>query len=55
MGVERVLLPAKDGGAHVLTSDVPVGVTVLGYGKFASYAYPAGLDLRVLAPPPGIE
>lgn len=55
MGVERVLLAATEGGAHVITSDVPVGVTVIGYGKYTSYAYPAGLDLRVLAPAPPIE
>ena len=42
MAVERVLLSRTTDGTHVLTSDVPVGVAVIGYGLYTSYAYPAG-------------
>jgi hypothetical protein len=52
LGVYRVSLEAKNGGAHTLTSKKPVGLQVMGYGKYTSYAYPGGLDLRLIAPPP---
>ncbi len=52
LGVYRVKLGAGQGGAHVLTSKKPVGVQVLGYGDNTSYQYPAGLNLKLLAPPP---
>ena len=55
MAVERVLLTKTPDEVHLLTSDVPVGVTVLGYGHSTSYAYAAGLDLRKLAAAPPIE
>jgi len=32
-------------GSHTLTSTTRVGVTVVGYGSYVSYAYVAGLDL----------
>ena len=50
--VMRVKLDAGRGGAHVLTSTLPVGLQVMGYGKFTSYQYPGGLDLKRIAPPP---
>ena len=38
---------------HAISSPVPFGIVVYGYGKQTSYMYPGGLDLRVLnAPPP---
>jgi hypothetical protein len=51
-GVIRAKLGAGQSGAHVLTSDQPVGIQVVGYGSATSYQYPGGLDLRVIAPPP---
>ena len=51
-GVARVALGAGNGGAHVLESDQPVGVQVLGYGAYTSYQYPGGLNLGKIAPPP---
>ncbi len=48
---QRIRLGPGQGGAHVLTSDQPVGVQVVGYGRFTSYHYPAGLDLQKIAPP----
>lgn len=51
-GVARIRLSATAGGAHVLTSDVPVGLQVLGYGDSTSYQYPGGLNLTSIAPPP---
>jgi hypothetical protein len=30
----------------------PVGLQVLGYGKYTSYQYPGGLNLGKIAPPP---
>jgi hypothetical protein len=52
LGVYRVKLGAGKGGAHVLTSKKPVGVQVIGYGDNTSYQYPAGLNLKLIAPPP---
>jgi hypothetical protein len=54
-GVLRISLNGINigsGGAHVLESSAPVGVQVLGYGRFTSYQYPAGLNLKQIAPPP---
>jgi hypothetical protein len=54
--VYRVKLGAgQPGGAHVLTSSLPVGIQVVGYGAFTSYMYPGGLNLDLIAPPPRIE
>ncbi|MBI2392476.1 MAG: IgGFc-binding protein [Deltaproteobacteria bacterium] len=39
-------------GAHVLESDKPFGIQVLGYGAYTSYHYPGGLNLSAIAPPP---
>jgi hypothetical protein len=50
--VARVKLGAGNNGAHVLTSVKPVGIQVIGYGKYTSYQYPGGLNLGVIAPPP---
>lgn len=52
LGVRRVKLGAGEGGAHVLTAKKPVGVQVVGYGENTSYEYPAGLNLKLIAPPP---
>jgi hypothetical protein len=54
-GVARVRLGAGDFGAHSISSDVPIGVQVVGYGAFTSYQYPAGLALVQIAPPPIIQ
>lgn len=51
-GVARVKLGAGQQGAHVITSDKPVGVQVMGYGDYTSYQYPGGLNLIAIAPPP---
>ncbi len=51
-GVTRVALGLGANGAHVLISDLPVGLQVVGYGDFTSYQYPGGLNLRRIAPPP---
>jgi IgGFc binding protein len=51
-GVSRVKLGPGAGGAHVLVSDKPVGIQVLGYGAYTSYQYPGGLNLKLIAPPP---
>ena len=50
--VYRTPLGAGNNGAHVLTSTVPVGIQVLGYGLYTSYQYPGGLNLQLIAPPP---
>src|SRR5204863_8832820 len=52
LGIYRVKLGAGKGGAHVLTAKKPVGVQVIGYGDNTSYQYPAGLNLKLIAPPP---
>ncbi len=54
-GVVRVPLDGVNPsgkGAHVMTSSVPVGLQVLGYGEYTSYQYPGGLNLNKIAPPP---
>lgn len=51
-GVVRVKLGPGNAGAHVLTATMPVGIQVLGYGRYTSYNYPGGLDLKLIAPPP---
>lgn len=44
---------ALDGrGSHRLASSNAASVQVVGYGDFTSYAYPAGLNLGAIAPPP---
>ncbi len=37
---------------HDISSPVPFGIVVYGYGKQTSYMYPGGLDLRALNPAP---
>ena len=54
-GVQRITLGQGGSGAHVLESSVPVGLQVLGYGLFTSYQYPAGLNLKEIAPPPPMQ
>jgi hypothetical protein len=52
-GVNRIrLTDMTNHGAHVIESTAPFGLQVLGYGKSTSYQYPAGLDLKLIAPPP---
>ena len=51
-GVAHLNLVAGNGGAHVLESNVPVGIQVVGYGAYTSYMYPGGLNLGLIAPPP---
>jgi hypothetical protein len=51
-GVIRQKLGPGTAGAHVMTSDQPVGIQVMGYGAYTSYQYPGGLDLQMIAPPP---
>jgi hypothetical protein len=51
-GVTRLPLGVGSAGAHVLVSDKPVGLQVLGYGSYTSYQYPGGLNLGHIAPPP---
>ena len=53
-GVVRHLLGKGQGGAHVLTSTKPVGLQVSGYGKYTSYQYPGGMNLKSIAPPPPV-
>ncbi len=42
-----------DPGAHVVSSDEPIGITVVGYDRFVSYAYAGGSAVAVIhdAPP----
>jgi hypothetical protein len=35
-----------------MTSTMPVGAQVMGYGAYTSYQYPGGLNLTLIAPPP---
>jgi len=52
-GVTRIPLSRNaNSGAHVLTAGTAFGLQVLGYGKYTSYQYPGGADLKPIAPPP---
>ncbi len=51
-GIVRVKLGEGVQGAHLLASDVPVGIQVMGFGTFTSYQYPGGSGLEHIAPPP---
>jgi hypothetical protein len=48
--VVRARLP-EGGGVHHIHADAPFGLTVYGYGRFTSYMYPGGLDLKRIALP----
>ena len=37
---------------HNIESSQPFGIVVYGYGRYTSYMYPGGLDLKRIAPPP---
>lgn len=50
--VHRVKLGPGKKGTHTLLASQPVGLQVMGYGKYTSYKYPGGLDLARIAPPP---
>jgi hypothetical protein len=50
--VHSVKLGAGIKGTHTLVASQPVGLQVMGYGKYTSYQYPGGLDLARIAPPP---
>jgi hypothetical protein len=50
--VFRAQLGPGNAGAHLLTSDQPVGIQVMGYGFYTSYQYPGGSNLGLIAPPP---
>jgi len=40
----------QNSGVHRVDADQPVGVIVSGFDSYVSYAYPAGTDLRIIAP-----
>lgn len=46
-GRELAIVPIT-GGSHRATSSTPFGLIAYGLGSYTSYAYPAGLDLRVI-------
>ena len=51
--VIRTRLPAAGSGVYRLHADAPVGLQVYGYGRYTSYMFPGGLDLKritVVAP-----
>lgn len=47
-GARELAIVRVGGGAHRLIASSPVGVIAYGLGSYTSYAYPAGLDLRVI-------
>ena len=48
----RYVQRAVDVGAHTISADVPIGITVTGYDEAVSYGYPGGSGLDVIAIPP---
>ena len=54
--VKRVpLMAGTTMGAHTLSSDMPVGLQVMGYGHATSYYYPGGLNLKLIAMVPVVK
>lgn len=49
-GIYRLELNNNGDGNHTIISDLPVGISVYGYGQFTSYWYPGGLDLEAILP-----
>jgi hypothetical protein len=49
LGVWRATISS---GAHTVTSAAPVGLQAMGYGAYTSYAFPGGLNLKIISPPP---
>ena len=47
MQTTRVMI---GGGAHTISSDLPFGIVVYGFGSYTSYMYPGGLDLEFINP-----
>lgn len=48
-GVWRV---TTSSGAHTVSSSAPVGLQAMGYGAFTSYAFPGGLNIKIISAPP---
>lgn len=48
VGDRELATVAVPGGAHRATSNEPFGLVAFGLGEYTSYAYPAGLDLRIV-------
>ncbi|MDQ3032249.1 MAG: IgGFc-binding protein [Myxococcota bacterium] len=48
VGDREVALVPVGGGTHRLSASEPVGLIAYGLGEYTSYAYPAGLDLRII-------
>jgi hypothetical protein len=51
--IRQKLGPGKN-GAHVLDSDMPVGLQIEGYGFATGYATPGGLNLKKISRAPVI-
>lgn len=49
--VVRARLPEGGSGVHRITGGDAFGLVVYGYGRFTSYMYPGGLDLRRITVP----
>lgn len=54
LGVSTIELPktAGNGGQHILTAKTSIGVQIVGKDYPTSFAYPAGLNLDLIAPIP---
>ena len=50
--VLRHELPAGGSDVHRIRAESEFGLLVYGYGRFTSYMYPGGLDLKRITPPP---
>ncbi|UJR82800.1 IgGFc-binding protein [Sandaracinus amylolyticus] len=48
VGDREIATVPVSGGTHEVRAATPVGVMAYGLGLYTSYAYPAGLDLRVI-------
>ncbi len=49
------LMGGTTSGAHRLSSNLPIGLQVMGYGHATSYYYPGGLNLTVIAEAPVVK
>jgi hypothetical protein len=53
--IRRIKLGAGQDGAHVIESEEPFSLQVMGYGAWTSYQYPGGLNLLRISDPPVVE
>src|SRR5262249_29587117 len=50
LSIEGASVGKCDNGQHVMTSALPFGLTVWGFDRYVSYAYPGGMSVQPINP-----